>query len=103
MRLAHTRFKRRKTNFSQRPLIHNCIQVVPIVFGVIGHKVLHGCDNTLRLHPLNETDSGSRGEIRVFTEVLEISPVQWRTVDVDPGGEKYPYAPCPCISGHAPS
>src|ERR1700744_5866163 len=98
MRLARACLKRRKIDLSQRSLIHDCIQVVPIIFGVVDSKVLHRGDNTLRLHSINETNGRSRCEIRVFAEVLEVPSIEWRAIDVDTGCKDYPHASRSCIA-----
>ena len=97
MSLAYSCFERGQVNLTKGPLVHVRTHVVAVVFLVVCGKVLHRRHYTLALHSVNVTNRSPGRQKRVFSEVLKVPSIHWRSIDVHSRAKQNMHSACPSI------
>ncbi len=87
MTLLDRHFKRGQVDFMQRPLLKDRVGVMPQELRVIAEKMLYRRTYTLLLHAKDVAGCDISRQERVFAEVLKVTPVPRRTIDIDTRAE----------------
>src|SRR5271163_3227559 len=75
-------FKSWEIDFTHGALIRIRTHIVTVPLLVVQSEVFYGRNHPLALHATDITHHGSGSEIRVFAEILKISPVHGRSINI---------------------
>ena len=83
--LPDSSLESRQINFIQSTVIHNNIGGMAVHFLIIQRIVFYASGNAILLYTLYIRNYHLSGQIRVFTHIFEITPVQRSTVNIHSG------------------
>ena len=92
--LFHGDLEGQQVDLAQRPFIDAHVDPVAIGLLGVGHEVLDGRNDALRLDSAHLRRHHAAGQDRILAEVLEVAPVPGVPFDVGAAGEQHVEAPC---------
>ena len=87
--LLHGGLEGGQVNLVERAVVHDDVGVVAVHLVVIQRIVLDADGHAVALHALHIRHHHPGSQIRIFSKVFEVAPVQGRAVDVHPGAQEH--------------
>lgn len=91
--LLHRSLEGREVDLVQGTVVDHHVDLMAPQLLVVHGKVLHAGGNPVLLYPLHVRHDHAGRQEGVFAHILEVAPVQGRTVDIDPGAQQHVLIP----------
>src|ERR1700751_1145445 len=85
--LFYGSLKRREINLAHRALVDDRVRIMAVKIGIVCQEVLYCGADSLALQPLDITDGDFRSEIRILSQIFEVSSVHRSAINIDAGTE----------------